>query len=170
MFSVHYRKQLNLTDESLDASSHAVRRIGDFAERLANATGGTAAMKAIAAELESTATAAFYDDLNAPEAVGALFEFIRKVNAELDVAGQDDIGLAEARRAFALVDGVLDLVPLESEVDPGLATWVEERLGARRAARGRRDFAAADAIRGELETRGIAIEDTPQGTRWKKVR
>jgi cysteinyl-tRNA synthetase len=170
MFSVHYRKQLNLTDESLEASSHAVRRIGDFAERLANATGGTAAMKAIAAELESTATAAFYDDLNAPEAVGALFEFIRKVNAELDVAGQDDIGLAEARRAFALVDGVLDLVPLESEVDPGLATWVEERLGARRAARGRRDFAAADAIRGELETRGIAIEDTPQGTRWKKVR
>jgi cysteinyl-tRNA synthetase len=47
---------------------------------------------------------------------------------------------------------------------------VEERLTARREARARRDFAAADAIRGELDGKGIAIEDTPQGTRWKKVR
>jgi cysteinyl-tRNA synthetase len=51
-----------------------------------------------------------------------------------------------------------------------LSSWVKERLAARREARARRDFAAADAIRGELDGRGIAIEDTPEGTRWKKVR
>ena len=170
MFSVHYRKQLNLAEESLEASSNAVRRVGDFAERLASATAGTAAMTTIAEELEATATAAFNDDLNAPEAVGALFEFIRRVNAELDAGGSDAGGLERARRAFALVNGVLDLVPGEAEVDAGLAAWVEERMAARREARGRRDFAAADAIRDELEGRGIAIEDTPQGTRWKKVR
>jgi len=170
MFSVHYRKQLNLTAESLDASTNAVRRVGDFAERLAAAPAGTAAMTAIAGELERTATAALYDDLNAPEAVGALFEFIRRVNAELDAGGSDAQGLERARAAFARINGVLDIVPGEAEVDEGLAAWVEERLAARRDARGRRDFAAADAIRGELEGRGIAIEDTPQGTRWKKVR
>jgi cysteinyl-tRNA synthetase len=170
MFSVHYRKQLNLAAESLEASTNAVRRVGDFAERLAAATAGTAAMTGIADELERTATAALYDDLNAPEAVGALFEFIRRVNAELDAGGSDAQGLERARAAFALIDGVLDLVPGEAKVDEGLAAWAEERLAARREARGRRDFAAADAIRAELEERGIAIEDTPQGTRWKKVR
>jgi len=170
VFSVHYRKQLNLAEDSLEASANAVRRVGDFADRLARATGGTENMSAIAEQLESSAKAAFYDDLNAPEAVGALFEFIRMINAELDAGGSDQAGLESARRAFALVNGVLDLVPGEAEIDSALSSWVEERLAARREARGRRDFAAADAIRGELDGRGIAIEDTPQGTRWKKVR
>ena len=170
MFSVHYRKQLNLAEESLEASSNAVRRVGDFAERLAAATGGTANMSAIAEQLERTAIDAFNDDLNAPEAMAALFEFIRMINAELDAGGSDAAGLAAARKAFAMVNGVLDIVPGEPEVEAGLAEWVEGRLAARREARARRDFAAADAIRGELDGKGIAIEDTPQGTRWKKVR
>jgi len=170
MFSVHYRKQLNLAEESLEASSNAVRRVGDFAERLAAASGGTENMSSIAAELVESATDAFNDDLNAPEALAALFEFIRMVNAELDSGDTDKKGLDDARQAFALVNGVLDIVPGEPELDAALSSWVEERLTARREARARRDFAAADAIRGELDGRGIAIEDTPQGTRWKKVR
>jgi len=170
MFSVHYRKQLNLAEESLEASSNAVRRVGDFAERLAAASGGTEKMSTIAAELVESATDAFNDDLNAPEALAALFEFIRMVNAEFDAGGTDQKGLDDARQAFALVNGVLDIVPGEPELDAALSSWVEERLTARREARARRDFAAADAIRGELDGRGIAIEDTPQGTRWKKVR
>jgi len=170
MFSVHYRKQLNLAEESLEASTNAVRRVGDFAERLASATGGTQNMATIAAELRHAAMDAFNDDLNAPEAVAALFEFIRMVNAELDAGGTDAAGLDAAREAFALVNGVLDIVPGEAEVDDALSRWVEDRLAARRDARARRDFGAADAIRGELDGKGIAIEDTPQGTRWKKVR
>ena len=170
MFSVHYRKQLNLAEESLEASTNAVRRVGDFAERLAAATAGTPAMSTLAAELQRTATNAFNDDLNAPEAMAALFEFIRMVNAELDAGGTDAAGLDAARKAFALVNGVLDIVPEQPEVDDNLSQWVEDRLAARREARAKRDFAAADAIRGELDGRGISIEDTPQGTRWKKVR
>ena len=170
MFSVHYRKQLNLAEESLEASTNAVRRVGDFAERLAAATGGTPNMSTLAAELQRTAVDAFNDDLNAPEAMAALFEFIRMVNAELDAGGSDAAGLDAARKAFALVNGVLDIVPEEPEVEDTLSEWVEDRLTARREARAKRDFAAADAIRGELDGKDIAIEDTPQGTRWKKVR
>jgi cysteinyl-tRNA synthetase len=170
MFSVHYRKQLNLVEESLEASTNAVRRVGDFAERLAAATAGTENMSSLAAALQRAAFDAFNDDLNAPEAMAALFEFIRMVNAELDAGGTDAAGLDAARKAFAMVNGVLDIVPEEPEVDDTLADWVEGRLVARREARARRDFAAADAIRSELDGKGIAIEDTPQGTRWKKVR
>ncbi len=171
VFSVHYRKQLNLTEEALEASQTAVRRIGAFAERLANATGGTAALTDAAEELEREAKAALFDDLNAPEALGALFEFIRRVNAELDGAteGSHLEALARARSAFELVDGVLDIVPDAAEVSDELESWVEDRIAARSEARKRRDFAAADAIRKELDERGIAIEDTPRGTRWKKV-
>ena len=103
--------------------------------------------------------------------MGALFEFIRKANAELDSAaeGSQLEALARARSAFEMVNGVLDIVPPEAEVSDELGAWVEGRIGARAEARRKRDFGAADAIRKELEERGIAIEDTPQGTRWKKV-
>jgi cysteinyl-tRNA synthetase len=169
VFSTHYRKQLNLTDEALDASREAVRRIGEFAERLKGAAAGTPELGAAAREAEQETRAALLDDLNAPEALGALFRFIRRANAELDRGGSDREAAEEARRVFALVDGVLDLVP-DRAVDADLAGWVEERLAARRDARARRDFAAADAIRAELEGRGIEIKDGPQGTRWSKVR
>ena len=127
-------------------------------------------MAKAAAELERAAKEALFDDLNAPEAMGALFTFVNRVNAELDAGGADAAGLAAARAAFAMVNGVLDIVPEAPSVEGELAVWVEERLAARRAARAKRDFGAADAIRKEVEERGIAIEDTPQGTRWKKLR
>jgi cysteinyl-tRNA synthetase len=168
VFGTHYRKQLNLTEDALDASKSAVERVGEFAARLAAATGGTAALTAAAADAEREARAALFDDLNAPEALAALFTFVRRANAELDRGGDDPTALEAARRAFAAINGVLDLVPEQAEVDPALAGWVEERLAARRAARARRDFAASDAIRDALDARGIEIKDTPQGTTWRR--
>ena len=170
VFTVHYRKQLNLTSDALEASVNATRRVGEFGERLARASGGTETMRRAADELETKARAALFDDLNAPEAMGALFTFLNRVNAELDARGKDLAALARAREAFALVNGVLDLIPESASLDAGESAWVEERIAARNAARAKRDFAAADAIRKELEARSIAIEDTPQGTRWKKLR
>ena len=170
VFSTHYRKQLNMSADALEASIEGVRRIGDFAERLREAKAATPELEKIAEATEAEVTAALFDDLNAPLAVGALFTFVRKANAELDQLGVDKRALEKAREVFARINSVLDIVPEATGPDPELAQWVEEKLGARKDARARRDFAAADAIRGEIESKGVAIEDTPQGTKWKKVR
>ena len=167
VFSTHYRKQLNMSAEALEASIEGVRRIGDFAERLGDAKAATPELEKIAEEAEAEVTAALFDDLNAPIALGALFTFVRKANAELDRGGVDKPALDAARKAFARINSVLDVVPEKSGPDPEVARWVEERLTARREARARREFAEADKIRAQIESKGIAIEDTPHGTKWK---
>ena len=170
VFSTHYRKQLNMSGEALEASIEGVRRIGDFAARLAEAKAATPELEKIAEDTDAEVTAALFDDLNAPTALGALFTFIRRANAELDRNGVDKRALEKARQVFARINSVLDVIPEAEGPDPELSRWVEERLAARKAARAARDFARADSIRGEIEARGVAIEDTPQGTKWKKVR
>jgi cysteinyl-tRNA synthetase len=170
VFSTHYRKQLNMSGEALEAAMEGVRRVGDFAARLAGAKAATPELEKIAEEADAEFTAALFDDLNAPIALGALFTFIRRANAELDRNGVDKRGLEKAREVFARINSVLDVVPEAAGADPEMARWVEERLAARKEARVKRDFARADAIRAEIDARGIAIEDTPQGTKWKKVR
>ena len=170
VFSTHYRKQLNMSGEAIEASIEGVRRIGDFAERLTGAKGATPELEEIAIQTEAEVTAALFDDLNAPIALGALFTFVRKANAELDRNGLDKRALEKAREVFQRINSVLDVIPEALGPDPELARWVEERLAARKAARASRDFAKADAIRKEIEARGVVIEDGPQGTKWKKVR
>ncbi len=170
VFSTHYRKQLNMSADAIEASMEGVRRIGDFAERLKEAKAATPELEKIADAADAEVTAALFDDLNAPAAVGALFTFVRKANAELDKGGVDKRALERAREVFARIDSVLDIVPEATGPDPELARWVEDRLTARKEARSRREFSSADAIRAEIESRGVAIEDTPQGTKWKKVR
>ncbi len=171
VFNTHYRKELNLSEEALEASRQAVRRVGDFSARLhADATlalGGTPELAIAAAEAVKQAEQAFFDDLNGPEALAALFDFIRKANAELDRRGGDVDAILAARAAFARIDGVLDIVPDEESVDAELAVWIEGRLAARGAARERRDFGEADRIRSELGGRGVVIEDGGGETRWK---
>jgi cysteinyl-tRNA synthetase len=190
VFSTHYRKQINLSAPALEASIEAVARVGDLAFRLAQTTGGTGEMVHIAEEAESAFRAALDDDLNAPEALAALFTFVQRINAEIDRHGRDGTGLARARAAFALMDGVLDLTPRavrftvgESGVLPasdgveGLegpereaVDWAIARLRERITARRNRDFAASDAIRAEVEAKGFAVKDTANGTLLERYR
>ncbi|MBA3339339.1 MAG: cysteine--tRNA ligase [Gemmatimonadaceae bacterium] len=171
VFNTHYRKELNFSDEALEASRQAVRRIGDFGDRLwsddALALGGTAELSKAADESIVAMESALFDDLNGPEALGALFDFIRRGNAELDKKGGDTQSVERARAAFARFDSVLDILPGKDTADESLAEWIEERLLARRKARTRRDFAEADGIREELTGRGVVIEDSGGGTTWK---
>ena len=111
VFSTHYRKQLNMSGDALEASIEGVRRIADFAERLAAAKAATPELEKIAEETDAEVTAALFDDLNAPIALGALFTFVRKANAELDRNGVDKQALEKAREVFARINSVLDVVP-----------------------------------------------------------
>ena len=169
-FTTHYRKQLNLSSDALAASGEAVRRVGDFAHRLAGAHTATAELAAVAAQARAGFRAALFNDLNAPEALAALFTFIKRANAELDRGGADAAALRAARAAFDEMNGVLDIVPDDGTADAALAAWAEAQIAERNAARASRDFAKSDAIRKSLMDKGIAIEDTPAGTRWKVVR
>lgn len=168
VFSTHYRKQLNLSAEALESAIEGVRRVGDFADRLAAAKGGTPELAEAAKKLEADASEALFDDLNAPIALGALFTFIRAANAELARNGDDVAALEIARSAFAKINGVLDIVPEREVVDD--ASEIEALLAERKAAREARDFARSDAIRAEIESRGIEIKDGPTGTVWKRIR
>ncbi len=167
-FTTHYRKQLNMSADGIEASIEAVRRIGAFADRLAASATGTPELAGVAEDAREAFRAALFDDLNAPEALAALFVFIKKANAELDRGGSNAEAIQAARAVFAEMDGVLDVVP-RADVDAQLASWVEEQLAARVAARQSRDFATSDAIRNALREKGIEIEDGPTGTRWKKI-
>jgi cysteinyl-tRNA synthetase len=156
----HYRQPIDFNDEALAGATEGMRRLGELRARL---TTRDAALPNLVQKLETEFAAALDDDLDAPRAVAGLFEFSRAANRELDGGARGTGALA----AFERVARVLDVLPTPKVADPALATWVAERLAARTQARKSKDFKAADAIRDELRGRGVEIEDTPQGTKWR---
>ena len=166
-FQTHYRQPVDFNDEALVAAAEGVKRLGEFRERLereARTQKREEPLKKIASPAATEVHAALNDDLNAPRAIAALFDFVRVANRELDQGG------GGASFALQMLDGVMevfDVLPTARAVDPALAGWVEERIAARAQARKSKDFKAADAIRAELAAKGVEIEDTPQGTKWR---
>ncbi len=168
VFSTHYRQTLNFTDEALQGAAEGVRRLGDFARRLSRASSDKAAEapeQALAYQRDFEA--ALDDDLNAPGAVAALFTFVRQGNKALDGAQWQPDQNAAALEVLDRTMEVLDILPTDSTMNEELREWVEERLSARQDAREARDFSRADQIRDELVARGVEIEDTPSGPRWR---
>ena len=106
------------------------------------------------------------------EPLAATFELVRQGNALLDsrVVDAEDLALLDAALdEFDAVFGVLALREREETIeDPAFAAWVAERIEARAEARARREFDRADAVRAELEAAGVVLEDSPDGTRWKR--
>src|SRR6267378_1152287 len=166
-FQTHYRQPVDFTDDALEAAKEGVRRLGEFHERLEKGRGEKGdGLAGLAEKLEADVATALNDDLNAPRAVAALFDFVRAVNRELDKPVPPP-GTARVLAAFERVTGILDVLPTARAADPALVRWVEERIAARAEARKSKDFKAADAIRAELAAKDIEIEDTPQGTKWR---
>jgi len=187
LLSAHYRSELNFTREGLEASDRAVNRLLDFEARLASLPvlsldgvgpagrpGEGGALQEAAEEALARFAAALQDDLNVPEGMAAVFVLLNQVNGILDrgAGGVSPDGVHAVREALASMDRILGLLEVgrrSRTVDPELAAWVEALLLQRSEARASRDWARADEIREELSGRGIAIEDTAQGTRWKRV-
>jgi len=168
LLSTHYRAQFNFTFEGLDAAAGAVERLRNFVRRLrdANGEGSGGQVAELARGVQASFGEAMDDDLNVSVALGALFDFVREVNALLD-AGV--VSRSEADEVGALMqgfDGVLGVIG-EAEMEEALPKEAEELIKKREEARKAKDWARADALRLKLREMGVVVEDTPQGVRWR---
>jgi cysteinyl-tRNA synthetase len=171
LISVPYRKKLNFTWEALAGAASAVERLRAASVRIAEVAGagktdGGFPAKERASKLREDFGAALDDDLNTAEAQGALFTHLREVNAAIDDRTLDSAGAREVQAALGAADEVLGVLPKRSET---LSNEIEAMIAARNEARKHRNFAESDRLRDELARRGIALEDSPAGTRWKRM-
>jgi cysteinyl-tRNA synthetase len=184
-FQTHYRQKLDLTDEALTAAREGARRLGGFARRLQDAAGQgdeSGEFAGIAQKLDTAFREALNDDLNAPRAVAAAFDFVSEGNRLLDQGTRPgDRALA----AWRLIDSVLDAsTPVKftttgsGEVRVGAVAlsetppvaedeamqWAGQWAEARIVAKARRDFGEADRIRKLLIDHGFEVRDTRNGS------
>jgi cysteinyl-tRNA synthetase len=169
----HYRKQLKFSWSALAQAEEALKRLTDFLARLETVPRGEPNPET-RAHLEGAATA-FADhikaDLNAAAALGVVFDLVRALNSAIDAGQLTAADVADVRRTFESFDRVLGILSLrraEDERPPVPIDEIEQLIQARRSARAARNFGEADRIRKDLDARGIVLEDTAAGTRWKR--
>jgi cysteinyl-tRNA synthetase len=165
----HYRSAIEYSEAALQESVSAYRRIESFVHRVRERI-GTPESGVLCAEF----TAAMDDDLGTPGALAAIHGTVREGNTALDAGDRE--AAAGAASSVRAMTGILGLDPLDPRWIAGdaaadattgaLAALVEDLLEQRQDARARRDFAAADAIRGQLTAAGISVEDSPDGPTW----
>jgi len=169
LLSVPYRKQLNFTMDGIEGAKSSLTRIRDFARRFGERTmvrGEDPTLTAALAGYRHDFKEALEEDLNTAQALAALFDGIRAANTALDGGGLPQDAHREAGGLLADFEQVFGLeVAPQVTLDAEVEALIEKRQAARKA----RDFAESDRIRDLLKARGIVLEDTPQGVRWKKA-
>lgn len=173
LLSVPHRTKLNFTSQSLEDAKNALARIESFLLRLDEVAASGPQDAAHVHEEDDLLVGKFLesfqeamdDDLNTAGALGALFTYIRDANAAMDAGRIGPGDAAGMKTALMKIDPVLDVFPRR---DASLDEEIEKLIDARNAARKSRHFAESDRIRDELLARGIALEDTAQGTRWRR--
>jgi len=177
MISSHYRSPLNYSMDIIEQNVKALDRLYNcrsgllFAMKSANGEikADENAISAFDARKEQFITA-MEDDLNTADAISALFELSRDINTL--IAGKSGVSMELCEYALKTFNSICDVLGLlyerkeegDSE-NSEITKLIEDRTAARKA----KDFAKADKIRDELSARGIVLEDTPQGIKWKKL-
>jgi cysteinyl-tRNA synthetase len=166
LVAAHYRSHVEFSFEALAESAAGFQRIENFLDRAgASAVAG-------AGDLPDAFSAAMDDDLGTPAAVAVLYDAVREGNRQV-AAGESAVATAHSVRAMLDVLGLDPADPawpstgaadakLTGAVDALVAGLLERRAEARAA----KDFAAADAIRDQIKSAGIEVEDTPDGPKW----
>jgi cysteinyl-tRNA synthetase len=167
LLSTHYRQQLNFTMDGLEAARNAIERLWDFYDNVSAVEGGTdnPEVDKYVEEVKQKFEEALDDDLNISPALGAIFDFVRDVNrlmAEKGISSEDGV------KVLKTIDGFDTVLGFMKRQETGIEDEIEELIQKRIDARKNKDFATADKIRDDLLARGIILEDTPSGTKWKK--
>jgi cysteinyl-tRNA synthetase len=169
--SVPYRKKLNFTFDSLHSAVTAIERLRNYKLRLETEKFPEGLNEKL---LERTWQASrefeesLDDDLNTAEALAAVFEFVRETNSAMDVGHFRAANVQPGLDLLARFDAIFDVLGPSAKAPSVADSEIEALIAERNQARKARDFARADQIRSQLLGRGIILEDTKEGVRWKR--
>ncbi|MDK2918101.1 MAG: cysteinyl-tRNA synthetase [Candidatus Petromonas sp.] len=174
LLSAHYRNPINFSRELMKQSKNALERLYNSKENLehlmenAKSEKMTANEKDILKGLEKYRykfIEAMDDDLNTADAIAAIFELVKEINTKIDGESSKEL-IEKSYELFRELTEVLGLLTKKKEIlDEDIQRLIEERQKARKE----KNYALADKIRDDLKAKGIILEDTPQGVKWKRV-
>jgi cysteinyl-tRNA synthetase len=170
--SVPYRKKLNFTFDGLKAAATSIDRLRNYKLRLETAkfpTGMNGDLTGRTAAARKAFDDALDDDLNTAEALAAVFEYVRDTNTAMDT-GQFPVGnVPDALEFLDRFDSIFDVLKTSAKEGSLQDHEIDALIAQRAAAKKARDFAGADQIRNGLAARGVILEDTKEGVRWKRA-
>jgi len=169
MLSANYRTSLNFTEESLKNAEKTINGLIDFVDKMRELKVKGENNQKISEKINETKKKfeeSMDDDLNAPLALATIFELVNEVNKAIDEKNISEKNLHDVYNVMMEFDKVLGVLEHEKEKLPkDIIDLIIKREGYRK----RGDFAAADKIRGELAEKGVLVEDSPEGSRWKRI-
>ena len=175
MLSAHYRQQLNFSEDLLESAKASVERIYNAIGNLENLIDEVSREEMNEEEKAYLESLNKYkekyiekmdDDFNTADAITAIFDLIKDTNTNITIDSSKEL----AQKALELTRELgAPLGMFQKSTKGNLEEEIEALIAKRQQARKDRDFALADKIRDELKDRGIVLEDTPQGVRWKMI-
>lgn len=181
MLSTHYRNPLNFSDEAIEQAKGAVQRIENSYVNLKHRLQVVSNIEPSAADAEEVRQLSeqigaimrqfdekMSDDFNTPDALSAVFELVSLTNHLLQKESVDAERLQLLLKAYQDLNAVLGIIPEADEDDAIVDEEVERLIEERNEARKAKNWKRADEIRDLLQARGIILEDTPQGVRWRR--